>query len=221
MAIGEQNSTVRGFQGPWTCDVIYDELPAGPGVVLPVSSGEYSAPLIPVLVKQTPAGYAAHTLAGGAPENAETQVVQMSLLKDLKHRLAKYILSAEELSNLAPEMADDGNGACHPQCLVCLEELGEGQSMSRPACGHTFHHECMSAWLVSQLASKQVGACPHCKHVVFVPVIKCAEPPREAEVAGRTPRPHATRRTSSRPGCFSMFTGRAGPVSRISREGEK
>ena len=189
MSSGAQNCTVRGFtlgDGLFTCEV----------VVLPFSSGEYSAPLIPVLVKQMHAGYAPHT-----------QVVQMSLLKDLTHRLAKFVLSAEELSNLEPEMAYDGNGACYPQCLVCLEELTEGQLMSRPECGHTFHHQCMSTWLVSQLASKKVGACPHCKHAVFIPVIQCAEPPREAEVAVRTPRPQATRRTSCRPGCFSMFIG--------------
>merc|ERR1719198_802199 len=133
------------------------DVPPGPSNAEPASASEPSAPLVPVLVK--PLRAAAHTRAGEAPEDAEAQVVHMSLLQDLKHRLDKRVLSTEELSGLVPEMADDGSGSSRPQCLVCLEELEAGQAMSRLGCGHTFHHACMCTWLVSQLESKQVGAC--------------------------------------------------------------
>jgi hypothetical protein len=188
-----------------TCDIIYDELPPGPpgrSDAPPVSPSAPSAPLVPVLVKPL----RSHTRADEAPEDTEvkTVVVHMSLLKDLEHRLDKRVLSAEELSRLAPEMADDGSGSCRPQCLVCLEELEAGQAMSRLACGHTFHHACMCTWLVSQLESKHVGACPHCKHAVVVPVITCVEEQGGAVAPARAPGPRETPRRSRRPGCFSV-----------------
>ena len=69
------------------------DVPPGPSNAEPASASEPSAPLVPVLVK--PLRAAAHTRAGEAPEDAETQVVHMSLLQDLKHRLDKRVLSTE------------------------------------------------------------------------------------------------------------------------------
>jgi len=159
-------------------DVLYDdcapvEQPApAPETVTSAPQAEQT-PAVPVVVKPW---------RQDTDNEVETQtsIVEMSLLRDLRHRLDKRTLSAEQLAELAPEMADaeDGEG-CRPQCMVCLEELETGQAVSRQACGHTFHHECMANWLVSQLQNKQVGGCPHCKHTIVVPIIQRVETPVE------------------------------------------
>ena len=135
------------------------------------------------------------------PSDAGLQTVQMSLLCDLRHRLDRRTLNAEQLAALMPEMADDGR----PQCMVCLDELEEGQVLTRQECGHTFHHECMATWLVSQLESKQVGACPHCKHTIVVPVIKRIDPPVAVEESMAPLSQHV----ASRAGCFGLFNFRS------------
>jgi len=137
------------------------------------------------------------------PSEAEpgSQMVQMSLMCDLRHRLDKRTLNAEQLAALMPEMADDGR----PQCMVCLDELEEGQVLTRQECGHTFHHECMATWLASQLENKQVGACPHCKHTIVVPVIKRIDPPVAVEESTAPLSQHV----ASRAGCFGLFNFRS------------
>eukprot|EP00802_Teleaulax_amphioxeia_P016071 Tamp_16179.p1 GENE.Tamp_16179~~Tamp_16179.p1 ORF type:complete len:366 (-),score=40.75 Tamp_16179:223-1320(-) len=56
------------------------------------------------------------------------------------------------------------------ECLVCLESFQEGDRISRLACSHIFHTECITKWMVSRLNANQVGTCPHCNHQVAFPV---------------------------------------------------
>ena len=189
----------------------FNELPVesnetpGSTSTLPVASYENNARSFSVFVKPF---RSVSTHSDETKEEQEPQMVQMSLIQDLRYRLDKRILSPEDLATLAPEMAelDDGSGCCRPQCMVCLDELHDGQQLSRQACGHTFHHECMATWLVSQLQNKQVGACPHCKYAIVVPVISCApeQPASSQDVRQHSNIPTAT--TRRRRGCFSAFT---------------
>lgn len=186
-------------------DVIFDELPVIEQTLeLSLSAtaddtSVASAPLVPVRVKRR------SDADSNTDEPPETHIVQMALLSDLRNRLDKRELSMHELSELVPEMAEfhDDNGACaacRPQCMVCLDELREGQAVSRPHCGHTFHHECLATWLLSQLQSKQVGACPHCKYTIVVPILQRVEAPtaHDTPASGNTHTPSRT--TSSRLG---------------------
>lgn len=187
-------------------DVLYDDCapvrqpaPAAPETF--TSAQAEHTPAVPVVVKP----WRQET---DDEVEAQTSVVEMSLLRDLRHRLDKRTLSAEQLAALAPEMADaeDGKG-CRPQCMVCLEELETGQAVSRQACGHTFHHECMANWLVSQLQNKQVGGCPHCKHTIVVPIIQRVETPVELPASSAC----STSRWSfgAFVGCFGAFKFRS------------
>ena len=174
---------------------------------------EPSAPVVPVVVKPW------RPAANDAEVDAQTSVVEMSLLRDLRHRLDKRTLNVQELSELAPEMADaseDGKG-CRPQCMVCLDELEEGQAVSRQSCGHTFHHECVATWLVSQLQNKQVGGCPHCKHPIVVPIIQRVDTPPEATPSHDFPVRET--RSASRWGCFTAFSFRSATRRQVGTSG--
>ena len=153
------------------------EAPCG-GV--PQTPAPSAPPLVPMRVKPLRPDDGAAGCAG--------TVVQMSLLRDLRLRIDKRTLVAEELAGLGPEMADTGgdDDECRPQCMVCLEELEEGHAVSRQGCGHTFHHECMATWLESQLQQKKNGCCPHCKHVIVAPIIQRVPPPKDDPPRRRT-----------------------------------
>ena len=44
-------------------------------------------------------------------------------------------------------------------CTICLVELMEGERLRiLPECCHSFHADCIDAWLVSN------GSCPSCRH---------------------------------------------------------
>lgn len=173
-------------------EVMFDELRASQP---PTAFADSNT--VPVLVKCI--------LPESSVGTSEMQVVQMSLLCDLRRRLDNRALNADELSKLSPEMADaaDGSYCCRPHCMVCLDELEEGQAVSRQECGHTFHHECLATWLGSQLKNKQIGACPHCKHTIVVPVIKRVETP--VRVEEEAPPSYSTISW----GCFSVFNSRS------------
>ncbi|XP_061964580.1 RING-H2 finger protein ATL56-like [Populus nigra] len=49
-------------------------------------------------------------------------------------------------------------GANQTSCVVCLEEIKQGQwCRNLVGCGHVFHRKCVDAWLV------KVSACPICR----------------------------------------------------------
>ncbi|KAB5552724.1 hypothetical protein DKX38_010035 [Salix brachista] len=69
-------------------------------------------------------------------------------LKDLK-KLPRFRFS----TLTRPE-----TGADQTSCVVCLEEIKQGQwCRNLVACGHVFHRKCVDAWLV------KVSACPICR----------------------------------------------------------
>ena len=44
-------------------------------------------------------------------------------------------------------------------CSICLEKVGEGESVRRLRCKHLFHTQCIDAWL-----TESSDACPDCAH---------------------------------------------------------
>ncbi|KAG6739786.1 hypothetical protein POTOM_057401 [Populus tomentosa] len=69
-------------------------------------------------------------------------------LKDLK-KLPRFRFSTKT----RPE-----TGADQSSCVVCLEEIKQGQwCRNLVGCGHVFHRKCVDAWLV------KVSACPICR----------------------------------------------------------
>jgi len=63
--------------------------------------------------------------------------------------------------------ADCGNRI---ECPICLEELVEGDLVSRFLCSHSMHFECANQWLSSRIRQGQVGTCPTCNFAVLAPV---------------------------------------------------
>ncbi|CAK7344676.1 unnamed protein product, partial [Dovyalis caffra] len=82
-------------------------------------------------------------------------------LKDLK-KLSRFRFSTKT----RPEM-----GADQTSCVVCLEEIKQGQwCRNLVGCGHVFHRKCVDAWLV------KVSACPICRRQVELDHgVKCSQ----------------------------------------------
>ncbi|KAJ2824367.1 hypothetical protein IWW50_003365, partial [Coemansia erecta] len=79
-----------------------------------------------------------------------------------------------------PASAMDVGDSCYttaddkPACVVCLEEYLAGQQVRVLHCGHVFHDECISEWLVRSKA--KFHECPICKVPCFPEeVVKKAE----------------------------------------------
>mmetsp|Transcript_6181 Transcript_6181/g.17658 ORF Transcript_6181/g.17658 Transcript_6181/m.17658 type:complete len:117 (-) Transcript_6181:292-642(-) len=51
-------------------------------------------------------------------------------------------------------------------CVVCLEEMEDGQACRRLHCGHCFHAECIDRWL---LRSCSAMVCPTCRRLQLAP----------------------------------------------------
>jgi len=45
-------------------------------------------------------------------------------------------------------------------CTICTERFDGAQDVSAVKCGHLFHDDCLTAWLIKS------QTCPHCRHVV-------------------------------------------------------
>lgn len=63
------------------------------------------------------------------------------------------------------------------ECMVCLEDMVDGHIVSSLPCQHTFHHECIAAWLRCKLQSGAPGKCPNCNFQIVVPVAQIPSPP--------------------------------------------
>ena len=52
----------------------------------------------------------------------------------------------------------------HLTCSICLERMNDREVMSTLRCQHTFHHECIDAWLTATLQTPLVEpSCPECR----------------------------------------------------------
>ena len=50
-----------------------------------------------------------------------------------------------------------------PTCVICQEEYLEGDTITRLACGHEFHQQCIDLWAATQLEHNLVPGCPCCR----------------------------------------------------------
>ncbi|KAJ1853751.1 hypothetical protein GGF49_004509 [Coemansia sp. RSA 1853] len=101
------------------------------------------------------------------------------------HACRKYLVAGrvahEEMPcDNVPASALDGSESCYvtkddkPACVVCLEEYLVDQDVRVLHCGHVFHDECISEWLVRSTA--KFHECPICKIPCFPDeVVKKAE----------------------------------------------
>jgi len=64
---------------------------------------------------------------------------------------------------------------CGVECPICLDELVEGDLVSRFKCSHSMHLECANTWLSTCIHQGQVGTCPMCNFVVVAPVFISAQ----------------------------------------------
>lgn len=62
-------------------------------------------------------------------------------------------LPTKVIENPAKELPDEAR-----QCLICLEDIGAGESRKILPCLHGFHSSCCDKWLRTN------GSCPICKH---------------------------------------------------------
>lgn len=66
-------------------------------------------------------------------------------------------------------------------CSICLAEFVEGEKVKvLPECSHSFHADCIDAWLVSN------PSCPSCRHsLLYVFLKKSAQPAAESAHSAR------------------------------------
>ena len=97
--------------------------------------------------------------------------------------------------------ADCGNGI---ECPICMEELVEGDLVSRFVCSHSMHFECANQWLSSRIRQGQVGTCPMCNFVVLAPVFGSAAIQSDSQIT--TQQQQQVRRASF-PICRAFLQG--------------
>ncbi|KAJ1755353.1 hypothetical protein LPJ62_000155 [Coemansia sp. RSA 2167] len=113
------------------------------------------------------------------------------------HACRKYLVAGRAPQEETPHndsilaSALDGCESCYvtkddkPACVVCLEEYLVDQDVRVLLCGHVFHDECISEWLVRSTA--KFHECPICKIPCFPDeVVKKAE-----DDANRRPSRHS------------------------------
>ena len=50
----------------------------------------------------------------------------------------------------------------HHECLICLEEFNEGETVSLIKCGHMYHTQCVYSWFVNS------KTCPLCDQELII-----------------------------------------------------
>lgn len=67
------------------------------------------------------------------------------------------------LTKFPPETFHIVQGVDSPQCVICIDELAEGQDVLKFPCSHSFHTNCIRAWFTKHCAAD----CPLCKRNVL------------------------------------------------------
>lgn len=88
------------------------------------------------------------------------------------------------------ESADDlERGEFSSQCAICLSDWSPEDVTRTTPCNHTFHEDCLRAWLTRQMCSRGVQTCAVCRRDLQAEP-SAAEAPA-AEDPGPPPRPEA------------------------------
>lgn len=69
------------------------------------------------------------------------------------------------------EVSEKKDGPAEPlydptSCVICLEELADGDVLRRLPCCHEYHQDCIDVWL-----TKRNNACPLCLALVEIPAL--------------------------------------------------
>mmetsp|Transcript_17668 Transcript_17668/g.42864 ORF Transcript_17668/g.42864 Transcript_17668/m.42864 type:complete len:273 (-) Transcript_17668:311-1129(-) len=56
------------------------------------------------------------------------------------------------------------------ECMICLEELLEGQLVTCLPCAHNFHNDCILRWFGTKINQHQNGCCPNCNLTIVAPI---------------------------------------------------
>ncbi|XP_060217389.1 RING-H2 finger protein ATL58-like isoform X1 [Lycium barbarum] len=91
------------------------------------------------------------------------------------------------------------------QCSVCLAEYQADDKLQQiPACGHTFHMDCIDHWLATH------NTCPLCRHSILAPTNAFTETPdRSAETTSSEPDADETSHRSSSECCEGPQVGQS------------
>ncbi|CAK0893693.1 unnamed protein product, partial [Prorocentrum cordatum] len=76
---------------------------------------------------------------------------------------------------------DPERGECPTQCAICLSEWCPDDVTRTTPCSHTFHEDCLRAWLTRQMCSRGVQSCAVCRRDLRAPAPEaedCDLPPR-------------------------------------------
>ncbi|KAJ2455846.1 hypothetical protein EV183_000462 [Coemansia sp. RSA 2336] len=112
-----------------------------------------------------------HKLTAEALEWLPEYTLTANSIEDIRrcHANRLYLVNSRPA---APETdADEDTELCFttsddkPACVVCLEEYLVGQHVRVVLCGHVFHDECITQWLV--LSKSKFHECPICKTPCF------------------------------------------------------
>jgi hypothetical protein len=87
-----------------------------------------------------------------------------SYIGDVKLRTTRHELRSLSCLLSAKEAAEsDGTAST---CVICQDEIDEGNAIRLQRCSHVFHPECAEKWLL-----EVKGQCPVCKTPIILPTI--------------------------------------------------
>ncbi|KAG6499783.1 RING-H2 finger protein ATL74-like [Zingiber officinale] len=103
------------------------------------------------------AGVSESTRAGGTTTVDERPVVVVPA------GLNEWVINALCISEYkASEGLHDGSSGETSECMICLDEIIDGQIVRfLPECCHVFHVQCIDAWLIEH------GSCPLCRRAII------------------------------------------------------
>jgi len=85
----------------------------------------------------------------------------MSFLKDIFNR---FCLDKNKNKNKKSDIKEFKiqEKLINYECIICLDELNIGETVSLIKCGHIYHSECLYTWLLKK------PVCPLCDEELFV-----------------------------------------------------
>ena len=84
----------------------------------------------------------------------------MGLLRDIFDRMCWDKIKKKELSDVIGYVVQDK--LIGYECLICLEEFNEEETVSLIKCGHIYHTHCLYSWFLKK------KTCPLCDDELII-----------------------------------------------------